>query len=100
MDIKVNQLSDSQQEVEVNLNYDEILQEIEEAYKEDPANSAAKNYYSAIGAWLLMDDAEFGSNLATCRAALGEAAFRAAAEQGRAMTTDEAIAFALEQSVA
>ncbi len=35
LEIKVNQLTDSQQEVEVNLNYDEILQEIEEAYKEE-----------------------------------------------------------------
>ncbi|MFA5806359.1 MAG: trigger factor [Melioribacteraceae bacterium] len=35
MDIKVNQLSDSQQEVEVNLNYDEILPEIKDAYDEE-----------------------------------------------------------------
>ena len=35
LDIKVNQLTDSQQEVEVVLNYDEILPEIEEAYKEE-----------------------------------------------------------------
>ncbi len=35
LDIKVNQLTDSQQEVEVTLNYDEILPEIDEAYKEE-----------------------------------------------------------------
>ena len=31
----MNQLSDSQQEVEVNLNYDEILTEINDAYDEE-----------------------------------------------------------------
>jgi len=35
LDIKVNQLSDSQQEIEVNLNYDEILLEINDAYNEE-----------------------------------------------------------------
>jgi len=35
LDIKVNQLSNSQEEVEVNLNYDEILPEINEAYNEE-----------------------------------------------------------------
>lgn len=35
LDIRVNQLADSQQEVEVTLNYDEILPEIEKAYKEE-----------------------------------------------------------------
>lgn len=35
MEIKVNQITDSQQEVEVILNYDEILPEIDEAYKEE-----------------------------------------------------------------
>lgn len=38
MDIKINQLPNSQQEVEVNLNYDEILPEINEAYKEESKN--------------------------------------------------------------
>lgn len=35
MEVKVNQLTDSTQEVEVNLSYEEILPEIEDAYKEE-----------------------------------------------------------------
>ena len=35
MDVKVNQISDISQEVEVNLNYDEISPEIQEAYKQE-----------------------------------------------------------------
>ncbi len=35
MDIKVNQLTDSQLEIEVSLNYDEILPDIEQAYAEE-----------------------------------------------------------------
>ncbi len=38
MEIKVNQLTDSQQEVEVNLEYSEITNEIEEAYQEERKN--------------------------------------------------------------
>ena len=35
MEIKVKQLAESQQEIEVNLNYDEILVDINEAYEEE-----------------------------------------------------------------
>ena len=59
---------------------------------------AAKNLYSDIGAWMLMDEAEFGKNLEACRAALAEAEFHTAEERGRRMTTDEAAAFGLAQS--
>lgn len=38
MDIKVNQIADSVQEVEVNLTYEEILPEIEKAYDEERKN--------------------------------------------------------------
>ncbi|HOI30182.1 MAG TPA: trigger factor [Melioribacteraceae bacterium] len=38
MEIKVNQVSDSKQEVEVNLTYEEITSDIEEAYSEERKN--------------------------------------------------------------
>lgn len=38
MEVKVIQISDAEQEIEVNLTYDEILTDIEEAYKEERKN--------------------------------------------------------------
>jgi predicted ATPase/DNA-binding XRE family transcriptional regulator len=57
---------------------------------------AARNLADAIGAWWQQDTIEFENNLAACRAALAESAFSAAAEEGRAMTMEQAIAYALE----
>ena len=39
------------------------------------------------------------NDLAACRATLGEEQFEASAEQGRAMTMEQAIEYALEKSV-
>ena len=59
---------------------------------------AAKTAHDTIGmgVWTQGLDAEFDSVLERCRAALGEAAFAEAVEQGRAMTMEQAIAYALE----
>ena len=61
---------------------------------------AAKNAHDTIGMgmWTQGLDAEFDTVLARCRAALGEEAFAEAVEQGRAMTMEQAITFALEET--
>ena len=57
---------------------------------------AARNFGSSIGVLWWEQEAEFESNLAMCRAALGESAFATAVEEGRAMTMEQAISYALE----
>jgi hypothetical protein len=57
---------------------------------------AAKNVFDSIGAWQPDDELQFDEDLTPSRAALGEAEFEAAAKQGRAMTMEQAIAYALE----
>jgi len=61
---------------------------------------AAKTAYDTInsGMWTQGMDAEFETVLARCRAELGETAFEEAVEQGRAMTMEQAIAYALENN--
>jgi predicted ATPase/DNA-binding XRE family transcriptional regulator len=59
---------------------------------------AAKNVFDSIGAWQAKDEHEFENDLAPCRAALSESDFAAAAEEGRAMTMEQAIQYALEPS--
>ena len=59
---------------------------------------AARNVYDSIGAWQQEDDPKFEEYLNPCRAALDEAEFAAAVEDGRAMTMEQAIAYALEIS--
>ena len=59
---------------------------------------AAKNLFDSIGAWQGVDDPEFEARLATCRAALSVAEFAIAVEQGRAMTMEQAVAYALSDS--
>jgi non-specific serine/threonine protein kinase len=61
---------------------------------------AAKNAHDTIGmgVWTQGLDAEFEPVLERCRAALGEQAFAEAAELGRAMTMEQAIEYALEDS--
>ena len=72
-----------------------------EKHLQNPARAirfywAAKNVYDSIGAWQANDEREFESGLSACRAALSEAEFEEAVEQGRAMTMEQAIAYALE----
>ena len=57
---------------------------------------AAKNAYDSIGAWPKEHDLKFEDYLIPGRAALGESAFAEAVEQGRAMTMEQAVAYALE----
>jgi predicted ATPase/transcriptional regulator with XRE-family HTH domain len=56
---------------------------------------AGKNISDSIGAWREKDESDFENTMASCRAALGESAFAEAVEQGRAMTMEQAIAYAL-----
>jgi predicted ATPase/transcriptional regulator with XRE-family HTH domain len=67
----------------------------------DPARTvqlcwAAKNILDSIGAWNEENESDFEKTMASCRAALSEAEFEEAVEQGRAMTMEQAIAYALE----
>ena len=58
---------------------------------------AAKNIYDSIGAWQQDDEAEFENELALCRTRLSEPEFAAAIAEGRLMTIEQAIAYALEE---
>jgi predicted ATPase/transcriptional regulator with XRE-family HTH domain len=60
---------------------------------------AARSILDLIGAWTSGADheSETERNLKTCRSVLDEAAFATAAEEGRAMTVEQAIGYALEQ---
>jgi non-specific serine/threonine protein kinase len=72
-----------------------------EQYLEDPARAvrlywAARTAYDSIGVRHKGDDPNLEKRLASCRVALGESAFREAMENGRAMTMEQAIVYALE----
>jgi predicted ATPase/class 3 adenylate cyclase len=56
----------------------------------------ARTLFDSIGAWQQVDDPEFEDGLATCRAALSESEFAEVEAQGRAMTMEQAISYALE----
>jgi tetratricopeptide (TPR) repeat protein len=57
---------------------------------------ASRNIADSIAAWQQENEAEFENTLAACRAALSEPAFVEAVEEGRAMTVEQAISYALE----
>ena len=57
---------------------------------------AARNVSDSIGAWQPDDELKLDEYLTPCRLALGESAFAAAVEEGRAMTIERAIAYALD----
>lgn len=57
---------------------------------------AARNVYESVGPLQPEDNSIFEHGLALCRAALEAAEFEEALEQGRAMTMEQAIAYALE----
>jgi tetratricopeptide (TPR) repeat protein len=59
---------------------------------------AARNIWDSIGIWREDDEVDFQNWLAPCRAALSAAEFANAEEQGRAMTMEQAIEYALEKS--
>jgi tetratricopeptide (TPR) repeat protein len=59
---------------------------------------ATKSVFDSIGAWTEEDNKDFVNYLATYRASLSEAAFADAVEEGRAMTMEQAIAYALEDA--
>jgi tetratricopeptide (TPR) repeat protein len=57
---------------------------------------AARNIFEQIGTWWQEDKIELAKILTACRMELDEAELIAATEQGRAMTMEQAIAYALE----
>jgi predicted ATPase/transcriptional regulator with XRE-family HTH domain len=59
---------------------------------------AARNVSDSIGAWQPDDELKLGEYLTPCRLALSKTEFEAAVEQGRAMTREQAIEYALENS--
>ena len=60
---------------------------------------ASRNIFDSIGAWQEEDDAEFANDLASCRSGLNESEFAEAVKQGRAMTIEQVIAYALEPTI-
>ena len=72
-----------------------------EGHLEDPGRAvrlywAARSVYDSIGIRYQRDNPNLEKRLASCRAALDEAAFAEAVEQGRLMTREQAVAYALE----
>lgn len=61
---------------------------------------AYRSILDSIGVWSERDEDEFENDLAPSRAGLGESEFAQAMEQGRAMTMEQAIAYALEDQSA
>jgi predicted ATPase/transcriptional regulator with XRE-family HTH domain len=60
---------------------------------------AAKNVSDSIGAWQPDDELKLDEYLTPCRLALSKTEFEAAVEEGRAMTMEQAIAYALEENL-
>ena len=59
-------------------------------------NWAAKNILNSIGAWMERDESKFENDLAACRTALSESEFATAMEQGRGLTMEQAIVYAMD----
>jgi predicted ATPase len=59
---------------------------------------AARNFYDSIGVWQPEDDVNLEERVTSCHAALSESTFAQAVEEGRTMTADQAIDYALELS--
>jgi non-specific serine/threonine protein kinase len=59
---------------------------------------SAKIMAESIGVWQVENDTKFQSNLAACHIALGESAFVKAVEQGRTLSVEQAIEYALDVS--
>jgi predicted ATPase/transcriptional regulator with XRE-family HTH domain len=57
---------------------------------------AAKNIIDSLGSWQAEDEKGLEAKLEACRAKLGDVAFAQAMEQGRAMSMEQAIKYALE----
>ena len=57
---------------------------------------AARSIFEYIGTWGPENQIQLEESLAACRAEMGEAEFITAMEQGRAMTIEQAIVYALE----
>jgi hypothetical protein len=74
-----------------------------EGHLDDPARPvrlywAARTLYDSIGVRYKGNNPHWEKRLASCREALGESAFAEAQAQGRAMTMEQAIEYALKFS--
>ena len=97
--LRIAQQLDSKQEIAWALfHIGDAAQAEGNAARAVPLYLAFKNVLDSIGAWRQDDEAELEENLATCRAALSESEFAEVVEQGRGMTMEQAIAYALEKS--
>ncbi len=95
----IAQQMESKFEIAATLNcYAEAMQLIEKPARATHLFWAARNLYDSIGAWAEANNPEFENRLAPCRAMLSESEFAEAVERGRAMTMEQAIQFALEES--
>jgi tetratricopeptide (TPR) repeat protein len=70
----------------------------------DPARAvylywASRNINDSIGVWQHEDEANFEDQLARCRILLSEPEFKASVAEGRTMTMEQAVAYALEPSI-
>jgi hypothetical protein len=61
-------------------------------------NWGAKNIFEFVGTWKQEDETMFEQVLEGCRAELSRSEFEEAMEEGRALTMEQAIAFAFEKS--
>jgi tetratricopeptide (TPR) repeat protein len=59
---------------------------------------ASRNIFDSIGAWRQENEADFENQLALCHTLLSEPEFAAAVAEGRAMTIEQAIGYALKFS--
>jgi predicted ATPase/DNA-binding XRE family transcriptional regulator len=61
-------------------------------------NWGAKNIFEFVGTWKQEDETNFEQVIEGCRAELSRSEFEEAMEEGRALTMEQAIAYALEKS--
>jgi predicted ATPase/class 3 adenylate cyclase/DNA-binding XRE family transcriptional regulator len=94
--ILAQQLQSKQDIAQAFLRLAEVAQRLNQPVRVVCLHWATRNISESIGAWQQEDDPWFEEQLAHSRAALGESEFAAAVEQGRAMTMEQAIAYALE----
>lgn len=96
--ILAQQLNSKYDIAQVLMRFGEVAQRLDQPVRVVHLYWASRNILDTIGAWQQEDESEFENELAPCRGMLSESEFADAVEQGRAMTMEQAIAFALELS--
>ena len=92
------QLNSKHDIAKVLMRFGDVAQRLNQPARTVQLYWATRNISESIGAWQQEDEPWFEEQLAPCRAALGESEFAAAVEQGRLMTMEQAIAYALEDN--